>query len=506
MTLLELVENRTGFRKQSANTWEGPCPKCGGTKRFVAWIKTDIFKCRDCDFKGDLIKFLREVEGYTCREAFLAVGKECGAVDCPSYDKCKGNSTPRRPRVASAIPPVTKDSDWQPREAVGPSDLWRHKAAEFVAWAHEQLLASPEQLQYLAGRGLPVESVIKNRLGFNPGALSKGKPGPLFKQRAAWGLDPKESNGKPVKVFPIQRGIIIPSFRGDDIYRIRIRRLDEDMAEYANLQEKDRPPKYLFLEGSGKGLIIRNPEAKAFLIVESDLCDLLADHLAGGLVCSVALTSCGVRPDLDSVGPLSSAVVILNSLDFELRVNASTGRDESPGGQNALWWKKHFPRNERHPVPIGKDVGEAWQQGVDIRAWVISGLPVSLQPRTSAMNRQKNENSLEENQVQFDHAKMQTLISDTFSRVFSQAPKGAQEWLAEKRPDIAKHLGDIGKAVDSAYAAEDDIRLIEELATWEKWHLAAWQRYKERPQILARCKMEGGDCVCCGNCQENEQE
>lgn len=484
MTLLDLVQNRTGFKKQSASTWKGPCPKCGGTKRFVVWIHKDIFKCRDCDFKGDLIKYLREVEGYTCREAFLALGRDCGSHDCPAYEKCKGNTAPRRVKAASATPPAAKGEAWQPRHAEDPAGLWCQKGFEFVTWAHEQLLSDPAQLQYLASRGLPLEVVKRERLGFNPGAVQNGKLGPLFKQRAAWGLENKwnEEDKRWINVLPIQRGIIIPSFRGDDLYRIRIRRLDEDLAEYS---ENNRPPKYLFLEGSGKGLVLRNPDAKAFLVVESDLCDLLVNHLAGDIVCSVALTSCGIRPDTASAAVLANAVCILNALDFDPRTNPTTGKHESPGGQNARWWQKHFPRSERYPVPIGKDPGDAYKEGVDLREWVVLGLPVSLQPRQQTLSPEpKSGKTQEAKKVEFDQKKAQQQISDTYSRISSSCPPDAMVWLETNRKDVLDHLKKAEASVELAFQTENEADLAQWLDKWMKWSLAAWKVYESRPPVI----------------------
>ena len=483
MTLLELVENKPGYKKQSANTWEGPCPKCGGTKRFVIWTQKDIFKCRDCDFKGDLIKYLREVEGYTCREAFLAMGRECLATDCPSYEKCKGNTAPRRrSHVASAAAPVPKGDDWQPREAKNPAAAWVQKGTEFVEWSHEQLLASPEQLRYLESRGLPLSAVQKYRLGFNPGAVSKGEPGPLFKNREAWGLEKKrnDENTRWITVFPIQRGIIIPSFRGEDLYRIRIRRLDEDLAQYP---EGKKPAKYLFLDGSGKGLVIRNLDAKAFLVVESDLCDLLVDHLAADLICAVPLTSCGIRPDSATAPIFSKAVCILNALDFDPRINPETGKHESPGGQNARWWQKHFPRSERWPVPVGKDPGDAFQAGANLREWIISGLPISLQPRQGGKASIAKDTEKQEVVVEFDHDRAWQRINDARSSIASGFSVGAMEWLQEQ-PKILGYLKSAEAAVDQAFLAANEDKLIQVLEKWVEAHKRAWEIYESRPPII----------------------
>lgn len=106
----------------------------------------------------------------------------------------------------------------------------------------------------------------------------------------------------------------------------------------------------------------------------------------------------------------------------------------------------------------------------------------------------------------FDADKMRQMISDTQSRVKSQRPDGAAEWLTAHRPDVTSHLLQAGKQVDAAYEDEDVVALQDALELWEKWHLAAWDRYKARPPVLARCKMEGGGCVCCGDCREGQEE
>jgi hypothetical protein len=51
---------------------------------------------------------------------------------------------------------------------------------------------------------------------------------------------------------------------------------------------------------------------------------------------------------------------------------------DQAGAQAWQWWKTTFPDCERWPVPKGKDPGEAFEAGVDIREWVVAGLPEGL--------------------------------------------------------------------------------------------------------------------------------
>jgi hypothetical protein len=368
----------------------------------------------------------------------------------------------------SAVPLEPKEVNWQPRLAEAPKELWQRKAGEFVAWAHQQLLKHPEQLNYLACRGLPLEAVIRYRLGWNPGQECRGKAGPLFKQRSAWGLEDKrdDKSGKTIKVFPIQRGIVIPSFAGDEVYRIRIRRPDE---AFAAPHDNLNPARYLFLEGSGKGLVIRNPEARAFVVVESDLDDLLIDYSAGDLVCSVALTSCSIRPDSDSAQVLLRAICTLNALDYDPRINAVTGKYECPGGQNARWWQKHFPNSERWPPPVGKDPGEAWQTGVDLREWIIAGLPISLQPCQLGPNNKPYPRT-----AAFDESRLAQFVGDTFSRVRSAHPIRDMKWLEETRPDMMQRLVEACTYIDVAFTTRDEGALLLRLKEWEDIYREAW--------------------------------
>lgn len=395
ISLPEIIGSSVPLRKVGAEL-HGPCPSCGHGKsgaaasdRFVVWQKDGQWRwwCRAEDTGGDTVAYLRVFQGVKCADAHLQIGQECTSTDCPALGKCAATRdgarvkpsdhhrklrTPQEPAVPTG---------WQPAEAVAPADIWQQKAVEFIDACHQALLNRPADLQWLESRGLPLAAVLKNRLGWCAGETRKGSLGPLFKTRSAWGIPPEPAVGgnKPITFFTIHPGLVIPTFCDGRLFRIRIR-TPQDYREH-----NPQISKYLAVKGSGKGVVLRHPAAKAFVVIESDLDDLMVDHAAGDIVCSVALTSCNVRPDAKADTVLKSAPCILCALDYEPRVNQETGKNESPGGENWLkWWRPRYPQAKRHPVPGGKDPGEFFEAGGDIRAWIIAGLPAGLRPSPSA--------------------------------------------------------------------------------------------------------------------------
>lgn len=476
MTMLELLQDK-GFGpfRKSGSRYVGICPVCGGsnkTNKFVTKIGSATGHCFSCDWKGGTVKMLRQLDGIGCKEAHAQLELDCdGSATCPVYENCqKSGSAKRKDHAASLTVPAPRAKDaFIPAAPRTPAEIWQGAADKLVQESHERLLQNPEALAYLASRGLPIAAVDKYRLGWLEG--EKGKPC-IFRPRSTWGLavQPGES-----KSLWIPRGIVIPTVVDDRIDRIRIRRPGEDLRD-------DNDPKYIAIQGGGNALVSLNPEARAQMPIESDLDALLVDFVAGDLVGAVPLTTCTVRPDSGIAATLEQAVIILVALDADPLVSdLKTRKVKSAGPTNTLWWQKHYPKSERWPVPEGKDPGEAYQKGVDLRAWVMDGLPISLHPKKAATLAKQEAPS-----VDFDSNKVQLLISDTYSRVNSLCPKGAAEWLEEHRPDVVVHLLQAGKAVDAAYAAEDVTAVKEALKTWERYHLAAWKRYETRPPVIER--------------------
>lgn len=378
MNLLTYFQNHGRYVKVSANKggeYHGPCPKCGGNDRFIIWPERNGFWCRKCDWKGDDIEALRVIDGLSCKEAFARVGRECRKESCPAYAKCTGAPLPRREHAHTASVPARKNNDTAPATADTPAEKWRTKAEKLVSWAHERLLESPERLAYLVGRGLDQNAVERYALGW--------LPEDIFRERSAWGLPAElKENGKPKKLW-LPQGLTIPYCTDGQIHRIRIRR-DKVTGD---------SPRYYWVPGSGNDTIVLSPGRRAAIIVESDLDGLLIDYLAGDMVTTIPLGTSSARPKLAAAQAINAADVILVALDA----------DEA-GLRGWKWWRDtHQGKAIRWPVPVGKDPGEAYEQGIDLRAWIIAGLPVSLQPRTATTGHSTTQTPPEEEQKPVVH-------------------------------------------------------------------------------------------------------
>lgn len=316
-----------------------PCPGCGGRDRFHTWPEqgeAGTWWCRGCGKGGDAIQYLMDFCGKTFREAAAAVGRNL--EDLPLSP-----ATPRQRKK-----PAFSPADHQP-----PQEKWRVKAEAFVAWAHEQLLEQPEQMEYLAGRGIPEAAVRRCRIGYNPG--ENGRPA-IYRARSAWGLPAELRKGRPRPLW-IPRGIVIPLIIDGAVHRIRIRREKADMTPEFKLP-------YFVLPGSSSATMVLGDNTRAFAVIEAELDAVACAEAAGDICGMVAVGSSSTKPDAAATAAMQQALCILNALDFD-----------AAGTKAWQWWRHEFARAKRWPVPDGKDPGEAFAKGVNLRAWVLAGLP-----------------------------------------------------------------------------------------------------------------------------------
>lgn len=355
MNLVDIAQKNGRTYKRVSNIhggeYHGPCPGCGGNDRFHIWPdqgEHGTFWCRGCDLGGDAIEYLMKFEGMAFPAACKEVGKplpEQEEYQAPQFKRPAANS-------------------FTPRETVAPADLWVQHATKLADWAHEQLLNNPDQLAYLAGRGITLDAVKQFRLGYNPG--EKGKD--LYRAREAWGLESVVKDGKTKKLWlPI--GLVIPFYADGIIRRLRIRIPNDRRTEQFSLP-------YYLVPGSSMDSFITRPDAKAWFITEAEL-DAIAIHAqAGDLTGAIAMGNSTAKPTAAAYQLLENSLWIGNALDYDAKIEE--GKYENAGGVGWVWWKKHFAQAVRWPVPVGKDPGDAFKQGISLRDWVTAGLPPVL--------------------------------------------------------------------------------------------------------------------------------
>lgn len=106
----------------------------------------------------------------------------------------------------------------------------------------------------------------------------------------------------------------------------------------------------------------------AVVVVETELDAFMLHALAGDLVHALALGTCNVaKLPAWMFDRLKDSLVILVALDAD-----------AAGAEGWLRWRQTFPTARRWPVPAGKDSGDAFARGEDMRIWLLSGLPEGL--------------------------------------------------------------------------------------------------------------------------------
>lgn len=367
MQLLEIYRSRFGDGvKRQGNGWNGPCPLCGGepgkSDRFMVWPERDeglgqtcaahhitgIWSCRQCGQSGDTIAYLTKVEGLDFRTALAELGLD-GAVASQ-----RRRRAPQEPRPRSG---------WQPRVWPEPSAAWQAYAAKLLDEADERIWQEPQALRWLAARGIDADAVRAYRIGYLP--PEGGKYPGRWRARVALGLEPRtgEDGREHTKLF-IPRGIVIPTLGADGrVLNLRIRRHKEDL--------RDRSPKYMELEGSCKApMLLRAPGPSsmgAYFVTEAELDAILIHHATGGAVGALAVRTNRGKPDAAAHLRLREALLVGVALDYD-----------QAGAEGVDFWEATYPASKRWPTPEGKDPGDAFRLGVDIREWIAAALPPSV--------------------------------------------------------------------------------------------------------------------------------
>jgi Protein of unknown function (DUF3631)/CHC2 zinc finger len=87
----EIERRGISLKRQSVAEFVGPCPKCGGTDRFSINTKKQVFNCRGCDAKGDVIALVEYLDGVDFVTA-------CTTLVGPPLSKANGKHCASEPR------------------------------------------------------------------------------------------------------------------------------------------------------------------------------------------------------------------------------------------------------------------------------------------------------------------------------------------------------------------------------------------------------------------------
>lgn len=422
--LADIVSETVELTRKGSDLF-GRCPfHDDRTPSFCVTPGKGLYRCFGCGESGNVVRFVMKRDGLTFPDAIKHLASRAGITIAPT--PWRRITHPRMPQKIhqKAVP-------WQPEapEPLPPA-LWSEKAERFVDWANRQLLENAEWLEWLSKRGLREETVREHRLGLNTGDSKSGKD--LWRPRKSWGLETVlKSNGRE-KALWLPRGIVIPCLAEGRVARIRIRR------------SEGNEPRYYVVPGSSMRLMNFKTSTRVWVVVESDLDGLLVFQEAGDMVNVLVLGSNLTRPDQVVHGQLKNAALILYALDYDA------------GGRKAkAFWDANYPQAEHWPVPAGKDPGEAYAAGDDIREWVKVGIPSHL--RTSGATAKVKGQARAAIQAEIEAPAAVRLLSDLLRKYPVKIRKTPDRTTIAEPPKWAVRNPVISKKISDLVFLNDDV-------------------------------------------------
>jgi DNA polymerase I len=332
MDIKALLEEDGFICRYQADTYNGtyssPCPWCGGKDRFRCFPQNGNggnYYCQKCKRTGAVLRYLTEFRGMD----YSAASALSGFVS-------QQKSTNLRFRLLKKDNKFKKPSD-------SPCKTWQQQASRIIQNAKNNIWHpdNVEFLDWLLKRGLTASTIRKYSIGFNCVDI--------YHDRCVWGITSAVDNSSKKMIVPA--GIVIPNINNDVVQKIKIRRFD--------IQQN----KYHVLAGSNNTVMVLG-SGNYHIIVESELDGILLEQEAGDIITVVVLGAAQNRPDALVMKQLVNSDLVLLALD-----NDKAGIESSYD-----WWMKTAPNAKRWAVLNGKDPGESFQNGVNIRNWVKAGL------------------------------------------------------------------------------------------------------------------------------------
>ncbi|GAB6059405.1 DNA polymerase [Desulfonatronum parangueonense] len=327
-----LAQNFNVKHVKSSNSYVCPCPLCGGNDRFC-YSPMPVNKPDAISVNG------------------LFYCRQCGFKGHGNYlyDNLMGEKSPAMSQKVKAIHTSSiKGSHFPPFKAIDPQ--WQEVALDYVQDCVEAVNGNNKAI--FEDRGIDVETASLFKLGIHCQLKTR-----FFKHHAS------ETNQV------LEPGIIIPYYRDNQLYHVQVRHFfEEDGKKYSNLSGGNAHP-YL--------LPNNNASLNKFMIVESALDAIMMYQHAGDLIRPIALGSTNNLIDKHVHDLLKNSDLVLLCLD-----------NDEPGQQAAQFHAKVYDQSRIIIPPFGKDPGDYFSMGGNIRDWVQSILHGSPCESTSTSKSQ----------------------------------------------------------------------------------------------------------------------
>jgi len=335
--VLLLIGSDTPLRKVASTgggEWAGPCPWCGGRDRFRVQPRLGYWWCRQCsgDRWQDAIDYVVRRDSVSFVEACQRLGASASELDTGRGRRVRAK------RVAEGLG-LRRASEVQLAEELESTPRWQAAALAFVERCETCLWSEvgARARAYLRGRGLREATLRAWRVGFQP---AYG----LSDLAKTWGL-----HGERVH---LPRGIVLPWFGAGQLWQLKVR-----------LSGSDPDRRYLTIRGGhpwlfgADTLVAGQPAA----LLEGELDTLLVAQEAGDLVATASLGACRKLPGPAALKHLSGCMPLLGVYDADAEGQAGLAR---LGGL--------LPALIPSRPPHGKDVTCFWQEGGQIRPWILA--------------------------------------------------------------------------------------------------------------------------------------
>lgn len=226
----------------------GPCPFCKtGEDRFMVNIDKSPMRyyCRQCQAKGQAMDFIAYREG-------LSIKRDSIQIANILYQEIDPEANHTDLLFTATLSPSSKGKENPVKPTPPNSPEWRKNLLRVVQRAADLIFESKGKagLDYLYSRGFCDETIRKYHIGYIP-------------EDRKW------------HDFHLQKGITIPTFMADDLYRVKIRYLSNNRGpKYTQIAKSDgsclfnssdtlQYPDILFVEGEFDAMIVNQALERA---------------------------------------------------------------------------------------------------------------------------------------------------------------------------------------------------------------------------------------------------